>query len=78
MRRSSGAQEEKALLVTVAHAMVMVVRRCVDGEPGMGGEVFVTEGRNLFVRLSDRRERYGEGFVGEGWGNGTIGGAEER
>ena len=76
MRRS--AQEEKALLVTVAHAIVMVVRTCVDGEPGMGGEVFVTEERNLYVRLSDRREGNNEGFREEGWENRTIGTTEKR
>ena len=49
------------------------------GSRGWGARFLLLRGGTLFVRLSDRRGRgYGAGFMGEGWGNGTIGGAEER
>ena len=40
----------------VVIAMELVVNRCINGIPAMAGKEFVTEQRNVFVKLSDQRQ----------------------
>ena len=40
----------------VADAIEVVVNKCIDQSPAMAGENFVTEQRNVFVKLTDQRQ----------------------
>lgn len=49
-------RSERLLMFQVVIAMELVVNRCINGIPAMAGEEFVTEQRNVFVKLSDQRQ----------------------
>ena len=50
------SKSERLLMSQVADAIEAVVNKCIDASPAMAGESFVTEQRNVFVKLTDQRQ----------------------